>query len=293
MLLEFDLAGAEWVVTAYLSGDPNMIAVVESGESPHVATGHLISRAPKELILAEHKLIGGATDPDYIADLRAEGIPALLDGDFFLPRSMTIRQAGKKSNHGLNYDMRYKRFALENEMMEGEAEPIVTLYRTQAYPGLVDWHTEIREELHATRTLTNLMGRKIKLMDQFGHDLYMSAYAFKPQSTVADIILRAMHRFYEDPSPLLRDAFLCANVHDSLLFEYPGHDKERLITFACAIRAHMRPELEARGRKFRLGVDCKMGPNWGAMAPLELPSEDGCDEVSEERRVSELATHSS
>ena len=32
MLLEFDLAGAEWVVVAYLSGDERMIDVVESGK---------------------------------------------------------------------------------------------------------------------------------------------------------------------------------------------------------------------------------------------------------------------
>lgn len=274
MFLEFDLAGAEWVVVAYLCGDPRMLEVAESGESPHLATGHLISRAPKELIAKEHKILGSATDPDYIAEMRAKELPELLDGDYFLPRSMTIRQAGKKSNHGLNYDMRYKRFALENEMMENDAEPIVELYRTEAYPGLVGWHEEIREELHATRTLVNLLGRKIKLMDQFSHDLYMSAYAYKPQSTVADIVLRAMQLAYDDRRALFAPAYLCANVHDSLLWEYPGEPRERMIEFAVEMKKHMRPWLEARGRKFRLGVDVKCGINWGAMEPLETPTED-------------------
>jgi DNA polymerase I-like protein with 3'-5' exonuclease and polymerase domains len=250
-----------------------------------VATGHLISRAPKELILKEHKVLGSATDPDLIAELRQKELPELFDGDFFLPRSMTIRQAGKKSNHGLNYDMRYKRFALENEMMENDAEPIVELYRTEAYPGLIDWHTEIREELHATRTLVNLLGRKIKLMDQFGHDLYMSAYAYKPQSTVADIILRAMELSYNDRRPLFAPMCLAANVHDSILLEYPGKPLERLYEFAGEMKKYMRPELEARGRKFRLNVDVKIGPNWGAMEPLEIPAEYGHEEVPEKGRA--------
>ena len=64
MLAEFDLAGAERVVVAYLADDANMISVVESGKSPHVATGALISGAPKELIEREDKLLKHMTDPD-------------------------------------------------------------------------------------------------------------------------------------------------------------------------------------------------------------------------------------
>ena len=268
--LEFDLAGAEWVVVAYLSGDPNMIKVVESGESPHVATGHLISRAPKYLVEKENKFVGSATDPHLIEELRRVHTPELFDGDFFLPRTMSIRQAGKKSNHGLNYDMRHRRFALENEMPEKDAERIVDLYRNQAYPGLVEWHTEIREELRTTRSLTNLMGRKIRLFDQAGPELWNKAYSFKPQGTVADICLQGMCAAYEDDHAIMVDLDLNAQVHDSILFQYPDDDMDRLREFAWRVKMHMSPLLEARGRKFRLGVDCKIGSNWGEMEKLDL-----------------------
>ena len=282
MLVEFDLAGAEWVVVAYLSGDPNMLRVVENGLSPHIETGKLISRAPEELIIKEHKLLGTTTDAETVARVRKEQIPELLVGDFFLPRSMTIRQASKKSNHGLNYDMRYRRFALENEMMESEAEPIVHLYRTEAYPELLTWHEEIREELKATRTMINLMGRKIKLMDQFGPDLYNSAYAYKPQSTVADIITEAMCLAYEDDSEVMSYMMLAANVHDSLMVNYPHEPWDRFTEFNRVLKKHMRPELEARGRKFQLDIDVKCGHNWGDMMSLEAATTKyGRKEVTE------------
>ena len=121
MLLEFDLAGAEWVIVAYLSGDKNMLETVHSGESPHVCTGHLMTRVPKALIEKEQKFLSSATDPDLIAEMRRQHIPELFDDPtYFLPRTMTIRQMGKKSNHGLNYNLKYRHFAL-NHSKNGEA----------------------------------------------------------------------------------------------------------------------------------------------------------------------------
>lgn len=272
MLVEFDLAGAEWVIVAYLSGDANMISVVESGESPHVATGHLISRVDKELIVKEHKLLGSATDPDHIRAMREQHLPELFDGDPFLPRSMTIRQAGKKSNHGLNYNMQYRRFALENEMPETDAKPIVDLYRNRAYPGLLDYHKEVRDDIRTKdRTLTNLLGRKVRLLDQPGPDLWDKAYSFKPQSTVFDICRQALMKVYYDQGPLCRPARPKANVHDSLMFGYPNVGQDQLIEFACLVREYLSIELYCKGRTFRLGVDVKYGPNWGEMRELTLP----------------------
>ena len=58
LFIELDKTGAEWVVVAYLSGDAQMLKVVESGESPHPMTGHLISGVPIPVIEKEDKLIG-------------------------------------------------------------------------------------------------------------------------------------------------------------------------------------------------------------------------------------------
>lgn len=283
MLIEFDLAGAEWVIVAYISGDKNMIDVVESGRSPHVATGALISKAPEDMVSAESEIVGSLTDPDALRLLREQRIPELLDlPGVFIPRTMSIRQAGKKSNHGLNYDMRYKRFALENEMPEPDAEKIVHLYRNEAYPGIPLWHDAVREELRTNdRTLKNLVGRKVRLLDQMGPDLWDKAYSFEPQSTVFDICREAFKRAFESPHPTFRHMDLKANVHDSILVDHPSEDWQRLREFAAAMKGLMMPELRAKGRSFTLGVDAKYGPNWGAMQKLDLA---GTEDITEEWR---------
>lgn len=282
MFLELDLAGAEWVIVAYLADDPAMISVVESGESPHVATGHFMTDVPKEHILLEHKIVGSATDPEMIKELRLSDpkLEEMMDLATFLPRSMSIRQAGKKSNHGLNYDMRYKRFALTNEIPENESSVLVDTYHS-VYPGVRQrFHKDIQNELRKTRSITDLFGNKVRLLDQPGPDLYDKAYSYKPQSTVANIVKRAMRLCYNDRSPLFRLMEMCANVHDSLLFDYPSKPWDRFVEFAHAVRDYMSPELSVNGHTFTLNVDAKYGKNWGDMKPLKL-----------EDRLEKLPTH--
>lgn len=283
LFVNLDLAGAEWVVVAYVSGDESMIEVANSGKSPHIVTGSLISKAPEEAVEIEHKLVGSTTDPDEISRKRAE-LPAGFDWDaYFLPRSMSIRQAGKKSNHGLNYDMKYRRFALENEIPEADAKPIVYMYNNVAYPGLLDWRRRIQEQLRKDRTLTNCFGRKVKLRDAWGPDLLNAAYSFVPQSTVFDVTRQGMVRFYDSTMPCMLKANLVAQVHDSLLFEYPCDRPEDIVSmaeFILKMKEILAVPLEYEGRKFRLGVDLKLGApegSWGGMKEEEMGSD--LDEV--------------
>ena len=270
LLMEFDLAGAEWVVVAYLANDKNMIGVVESGKSPHVVTGALISGASEEFVELENKVVGINTDPAKIYALRQTlDIPRGI----FLPRSMSIRQAGKKSNHGLNYYMRYKRFALENEIAETEASMIVDLYSSTAYPGIQDYWSGIRDELRSNdRHLENCFGRKVRLLDEWGTDLWMAAYSFKPQSTVVDICLEAMCKVFEDESEEMLRFELGAQVHDSLMGMYPipvtDQDCERIGRVVLRIIDHMSIEIDY-GRKFTLGVDAKVGLSWSKMTGIK------------------------
>ena len=270
VFVEFDLAGAEWVVTAYLANDSNMIGVVESGKSPHIVTGALISGASEEFVEKENKVVGSNTDPATISNLRRQlDIPKGI----FMPRSMSIRQAGKKSNHGLNYGMKYRRFALENELPEDEAAPIVDLYSTVAYPGLQDYWKGIREELRANnRTMENCFGRKVKLLDEWGHELFMAAYSFKPQSTVVDVCLEAMCELFEDEEVEMLHYELGAQVHDSQMgiIPIPVTDEECELVGRIILKKkkYMTKELEYSNRKFTLGTDLKVGISWGNMTSV-------------------------
>lgn len=291
MLVEFDLAGAEWVIVAYLADDPAMIQVVQSGESPHVATGHFMTDVPKELIEKESKLLGSATDPELILETRKAELPELFDLAAFLPRSMTIRQAGKKGNHGLNYDMRYKRFALLNEIPENESSVLVDTYHS-VYPGIRGrFHHDIHEALRDTRTITDLFGNSVRLLDQPGPDLYDKAYSYKPQSTVANIVKRAMRLCFDDTSELFAPMALCANVHDSLLVDYPSRPWSRLLKFAARVRDYLSPELECNGHRFTLGVDAKYGWDWGSMQPLKI--EDPLEKLPAHGLLPDFVLHGS
>jgi len=278
ILVEFDLAGAEWVVVAYLANDPNMIEVVESGKSPHIVTGALITDVPEPLVIADHKLLGNATDPGLIAQLRREKLPELIElhekDAIFLPRSMSIRQSGKKSNHGLNYGMKYRRAALEWEIMESEAAPIVAAYTEVAYPGIPKWWEATRQTMKENdRTLTNCFGRKVRLLGEWGSDLFDKAYSFVPQSTVVDIVLEAMCAAFEDTSEPFQRMNLGAQVHDSLMALYPTDNWGDLTHFCHQMVEYMRPELNYGGHTFRLNVDIKVGISWGDMHSVKTPEE--------------------
>lgn len=279
ILIEFDLAGAEWVVVAYLSGDANMLGVVSSGKSPHIITGSLISGASEDFVLEEHKIVGSNTSPDTIISLRASlDTPKNI---LFIPRSMSIRQMGKKANHGLNYYMRYRRAALEWEIPETDAEPIVELYSKKAYPMLQEYWSSIRQEMKDNkRCLSNCFGRKVCMMGEWAVDLFMAAYSFKPQSTVFDICRKGMVGAYNDPSLEFIDMKLGAQVHDSLMVNYPMPTDQdgwynlcRFLDRMTNIHMHVPTayaDVKGVTRDFVLGSDCKMGTSWGEMKGLKV-----------------------
>lgn len=268
IFLEFDKAGAEWVVVAYLSGDANMIAVCESGESPHVHTGHLMSGVPKDIIEAEHKCLGSSTDAVHVENIRREHFPILTEWKGWLPRSMSIRQMGKKSNHALNYDMTRVRAALEWECEESEAQRIIDLYFKVAYPGIQKWHEfDVVAALRRDRTLYNLLGRKFVFRDAWGHDLFKEAYAFVPQSTVFDLVARAMIEVYRSDDPiLLKRLEMMTQTHDSFLSQAHIDDwADAAFIIRAIMKGSLNKTLEYKGRTFKIGTEIKVGPTWGDM----------------------------
>lgn len=270
VFIEIDLAGAEWVVVAYLAQDPNMIRVVETGADPHVATAEMMFGVPAEVIVRENKLIGHETDPVRITKLRAQ-VPEVHQASF-LPRTMSLRQAAKKANHGLNYDEGPRMFAFTNEIAEFEAKRLIDLYH-RAYPNIRSrFHAHVQELMRTSRTIVNAFGRKRRFIGAYGPELLKAAYAHEPQSTVSDNLNIGMCNAYEDRSPLLSDCELLAQVHDSLLAQAPAGDPERLAEVILTLKQHMRLPITVHGRTFYLKTDVKLGMNWADMT--ELPQTD-------------------
>jgi DNA polymerase I-like protein with 3'-5' exonuclease and polymerase domains len=272
MLLEFDLAGAEWHIVSMLCRDPAMLEITRTGKSPHNVTAVRMFNATPEMIKLEESLNGKLREPEIISANRLK-VPGLLDIAASLPRTMSLRQAAKKSAHGLNYGEQYLTFAIQNEVENSEARKLVDLYH-KAYPGIQQWHKSIRFELEKNRTLTNFFGRKCYFMGNIDNDMFKQGYAFKPQSTVVDIVDKAMPMVLEDESPEFEEASLYAQVHDSLLTDHRSKDFELMAKFAIKVGIdYMRPTLNY-GEDFVLGTTMKAGFDWGHMHEVENFSTD-------------------
>lgn len=267
--LEVDKRQAEWVVVAYVTADANMISAIEQGIDVHTHTASLMFNVPTDVVKADHKLVGSMTDPELIRELRLgdERISPFYSSRW--PRAMSLRQCGKKSNHGLNYDEGYKGFALINEMDEGEAKRIHGLYH-EIYPGIKIWYEHVKRELQVNgRILTNCFGRAVRFMAQWNDKLWKAAYSMLPQSTVVDSLNEGMVETYEDDwitGKQNLNGDMLAQVHDSFLMQFPIEllkNKETFDRLTDKITTYTSPDITYNARTFKIASDYKVGLNWG------------------------------
>ncbi len=286
-MLEIDKRQAEWVVTAYASGDPKMIEAVESGKDVHAFTASLMTGASEELIKEEAKILGHSSDPDFIFQVREERLQELLAAARYLPRTMTCRQAGKKTNHGCNYYMGYRMFALTYEVSEAEAKLLVELYRS-IYCNLLVWWDQIKNKLSKDRTLINCWGQKRVFLNEWNHDLVKAGIAFIPQSTVVYVLNDAIAHIYHDASDVMQPFRLGAHVYDSIMGQYPIGHWTSAAKAVMIMEQYANPTIHYNGRDFKIGTDLKMGMNWGdwneeynTAGMIEVPIGDNVTELAD------------
>lgn len=282
-IVSIDLAGAEWHCVGYLANEPNMIKVHKEGLSPHEHTGHLMTGVSHELIKKENKLIEDRNimDPNQLYEFRQQEMPQILKANWY-PNGSSIRQAAKKSNHGLNYGLEYKNFALHNEMQENEAKNLVQLYRQKAYPNLPKWYESLKRELKDNgRVLENCFGRKVRLLGAWKPDLFNKAYSFKPQPTIGDITRQTVASIYNDdyPSQILKQ------VHDSVVFQLPFSknpiDNATYISNVAFSPIYLRPKLSYSGHSFYIESDAKISLNCGKKGAIPLKLTQDIDKQTE------------
>lgn len=269
--IEVDKRQAEWVVVAYVTNDANMVSAVEKGIDVHTHTASLMFDVPPEIIKREHKLCGHATSGDAIAELRASDplvYAAMKSGTKAWPRTMSLRQCGKKSNHGLNYDEGYNGFAMINEIDQKEAKRIVDMYHS-IYPGIRIWYENIKRQLQHDRTLTNCFGRAVRFLGGWNDTLWKSSYSMLPQSSVVDSLNIGMQELYADRSVSGVEGFnvdILAQVHDSVLMQVPIANllnREKFEWLRERIRDATSPTLCYNNKEFKIASDYKFGINWG------------------------------
>jgi len=173
-----------------------------------------------------------------------------------------LRQIGKTIRHANNYSAGPGVLSAKLNVSMKEAKELMTLYH-QTCPQLRLWHERIRNELHSTRTLTNLLGRKHKFTDRWGDNLFRSAYSYIPQSTVGDLLNTSLERMYYLFGTTI-DLYL--QLHDAIYAICYPEDIPRVMR---AMKYCMHMPLTANHTTFTIDIDFSVGPTWGTLDEVE------------------------
>lgn len=168
----------------------------------------------------------------------------------------THRDCAKRIGHGVNY-LGVKSVA------QATGIPLTTLEQFRdryydAYPCIQWWHRRVRTQLQATHQITTLMGRRRTFYGRPNDDTTLrEAVAYEPQSITADVVNTGLLRVWREVGTRAR---VLAQVHDSILVEYPEDEEERIVPAILELMAV--PIQLKRGRAFTIPVEAKVGYNW-------------------------------
>ncbi len=173
------------------------------------------------------------------------------------------RQLGKKSGHAANYMVGPNTFAdaclteMDLVLNQAEANRILESYHS-SFPEIRScYQKKVIDEVRSTKSLTTPLGRQRQFYDRIGDSLFREACAYKPQSTIPDIINHLMLFLY-GKAPLL------LQMHDSLLFEVPNADVSALIREMRKIN-EWYPKITLAGGDLVIPIDIEQGDNWGEL----------------------------
>jgi DNA polymerase-1 len=262
LLVSIDLSQIENRIVAYVGNVAPMIKAFETGVDVHSLTTAMIFDKPIEQV----------SDEDGSCDLG--------DG------SQSERYWGKKANHGLNYDLGYKNFALRYEITEKEANWIVEKYH-QSYPGVrQNYHAMIQSQLKEDRTITNLFGRRRIFMGPIVpdypnvskghcHNTFKEAYAHLPQSTTADKINEHGVNYIYYNQQWFAPVELLTQIHDSVVFQIPlSLGWVRMAEIIRRVKDSLEQPLKWHDREFKVPADTSIGLNMFKKHMKEIKSKN-------------------
>jgi DNA polymerase-1 len=172
------------------------------------------------------------------------------------------RSVGKTLRHATNYSAGPGVVATWLGITVTQAKELFQKFH-EATPQLQIWHESIKQELKDNhRTLTNLLGRQHKFMGRWDDNLFRSAYSFKPQSTVGDLMNLALCRMYQNHGDELD---IRLQLHDAVYVICEDKDSVIADTMEMMRDCMIIPLETPEGEKFAIDVDFSMGPSWGEM----------------------------
>lgn len=172
------------------------------------------------------------------------------------------RQLGKKAGHAANYGVQENTLALSclKEMnlvlSPTKAASMLRGYH-RLFPGIKMWQQRIENELRTTRKLTTPFGRERNFYDRVDENMFRQGYAYRPQSTVADVINQlVLHMFGVFP--------ILLQIHDSALFEVSDASISSALKRIQDQEA-WNPKIPLSGGDLRIPIEIKVGRRWSEM----------------------------
>jgi len=258
-----DLSQAENRIVAYYGNIHQMIECFETGQDVHSLTASLITGLSVDEIKRQNK--------EKIFCNLGDGLH-------------TWRFYGKKSNHGLNYDLGYKNFSLDLEIPEKEGKFLVERYHL-AYPGVRgNYHENIKKQLSKDRSLINLFGRKTVFLGEWGDKLFKEAYSCIPQGTVGDMINEWGVEYVYYNQDLFAPIELQTQTHDSIGFQVPltSSWNEHALMLREIKKSLEQPLTLPNGNEFSIPAEIKMGLNMKDTLEIEKINEVYLEDTYEE-----------
>lgn len=121
----------------------------------------------------------------------------------------------KATHHGVWYGAKYAKIAQVLSCSETKARDLTNFYDF-IYPEKAKWHERLNKEVRNKGYISNIFGRRRWFLNKNDKTLENKIFAFKPSSTVADVINRGWINIREQ----YPDIDILLQVHDSLVMQY-------------------------------------------------------------------------
>lgn len=246
LLVSADLSQAETWIVAWLANEQNMKHFLLTSDI-HTETACGIFHKPFEDIIVEERFIG------------------------------------KQNNHANSYGMGPdKEAAVINK--RSDQPPYVTVTVAQCkvyqrewhglYPGIRNWHEEVKYQLNKNMTLITPYGFKRVFYGAWDKQLWKEAYAFIPQSTVSDHFHGCVQADLGIQGGLLgiyktivtNEIRIINDSHDSCILEVP---KEVAKEIGELVRKQLKRSLVINGETITIPVDIQIGERWEEMENIK------------------------
>lgn len=262
LFISIDLSQAETWIVAHLANEPRMKDALKNGDI-HIQTASLA--VYKTQLGDSYNL---KSHPHWQTDI-----------------GKNQRYIGKKTNHAASYGEGPYRFV--QTVNQESDETGITIGNLQGTSYMKAWHEfyyNIKEVFHKgivdsltrnQRVLETPYGRKRRFYNEWGDRLFKEAYAYIPQSSVADHAfgaiqngingvggIRGIYQTFVRGTTQNRNTKIkiCNTAHDSVLIEVPS-ENARDIGLECK-NLMMRP-LMVNGEVFTIPADLEIGDRLG------------------------------